>query len=228
MTEETETFVLGVDLDGCVSNFLERMKVIFAEWEGRDLASLHPKPTYGFPEWGLNLRKYNRLHRFAVTQRQLFSTMEPIDGAPQALRRLSAENVRIRIVSHRLFIPYFHEAAASQTILWLEKHGIPYWDLCLIKDKSAVRADVFVEDTPSNVRKLQSHGVDVICFTNPSNEQEALSVPRVSTWQEAEQMIRSRHYEWRRERGLPLPPGPGEPPPGEDAKWPDETPEENH
>lgn len=221
-TDYDKQFVLGMDLDGCVTDFLATMKLVFAEWSGQRVEDLHPRPSYGFPEWGLDLTQYKRLHRFAVTQRKLFAALPPVEGAPQALRRLSAEGVHIRIVTHRLFIPYFHEAAASQTVRWLEQHGIPYWDLCLIKDKSAVRADVFVEDTVANIERLQAVGTDVICFSNASNERENVTAPRAENWVMAEVMIRDRYYAWRTQRGLPLPSGPGQAPPGESVRMPDE------
>lgn len=222
MAGDPQVFVLGLDLDGCVADFLDRMKEVFAEWSGCDISELDPEPQYGFPEWGLDTVQYRRLHRFAVTQRELFATMRPVNGAPQSLRRLSAEGVRIRIATHRLFIPYFHEPAAAQTIGWLERHGIPYWDLCLIEDKSAVRADVFVEDTVKNISRLLAVETDVVCFTNPSNAREEVSVPRAANWDEAESLIRERYYAWRTARGLGLPAGPGQPPPDDAPSDPDE------
>ena len=61
---ETQTFVLGLDLDGCVADFVAEMRKIYAEWMGVPLVSLTATPTYGFPEWGLhNLEDYKRLHR---------------------------------------------------------------------------------------------------------------------------------------------------------------------
>jgi 5'(3')-deoxyribonucleotidase len=207
-----EAFVLGLDLDGCVANFIERMRQIYAEWSGKDVATLNPDPTYGFPEWGLVPGEYDRLHRFAVTQRELFSSMEPLPGAPSALRRLSAEGLRIRIATHRLFIAYFHEPAASQTIRWLENHGIPYWDLCLIQDKAAIRADLFVEDSVPNIKKLESFGCETVCITNSTNVGDTVPL-RAADWAEAEVLIRDRYYAWRTHRGLALPPGPGRHPP---------------
>jgi len=220
---ETLKFVLGLDLDGCVADFVTEMRKIYAEWMGIPLLSLTATPTYGFPEWGLNnLEDYKRLHRYAVTQRELFLTMPPIAGAIPSLRRLSAEGIHIRIATHRLFISYFHEAAGSQTIRWLEKHGIPYWDLCLIKDKSAVDADLFVEDNPENIEALNRKKVPVVCMSNAMNEGLALPAVRVDSWDQAEVAIRAAYYSWRVERDLPLPEGPGLPPPGEVAPQPND------
>jgi len=205
-------FVLGLDLDGCVASFIGRMREIYAEWSGKDESLLDPDPTYGFPEWGLLDGEYDRLHRFAVTQRQLFSSMEPLPGAPSALRRLSAEGVWIRIATHRLFINYFHEPAASQTIRWLENHGIPYRDLCLIRDKSAVRADLFVEDSVANIEKIEGFGCETICITNSTNVTAPVTL-RADDWVEAERLIHEKYYAWRKLHGLALPPGPGLHPP---------------
>src|SRR5262245_27627768 len=104
-------YVLGLDLDGVCADFYGRMREIAAEWLGVAVDELPERVTYGMPEWGLIKGEYDRLHRFAVTQRQLFETMPPIAGAPRAIRRLGTEGVRVRIITHRLFIRYFHEVA---------------------------------------------------------------------------------------------------------------------
>src|SRR6267142_5261919 len=117
-------FVLGVDLDGVVADFYEGLRIIAAEWLDVPLEKLTSHVTYGLPEWKLDQAPggYDALHRFAVTQRQLFKVLKPIPGAPAALRRLSSSGVRIRIITHRLFIKYFHQIAVSQTIEWLDHH----------------------------------------------------------------------------------------------------------
>jgi hypothetical protein len=100
---------------------------------GKDVDDLPLEVSYGFGEWGIDQEEYDRLHRFAMTQRDLSLNLEPIAGAAPALRRLSRDGVRIRIITHRFFIKYFHREAAEQTVAWLDSHGIPYWDLCLIR-----------------------------------------------------------------------------------------------
>src|SRR4051812_45225760 len=137
-------YVLGVDLDGVCADFYGRMREITAEWKGVPVEALSREVTYGLPEWDLYPEEYERIHRFAVTQRGLFESVEPIEGAAQALRRLGTEGVRIRIITHRLFIRYFHEVAVAQTVSWLDAHGIPYWDLCFMRDKQLVNADIYV------------------------------------------------------------------------------------
>ena len=73
-------FVLGVDLDGVVADFYEGLRIIAAEWLDVPLDKLTSHVTYGLPEWKLDQAPggYDALHRFAVTQRQLFKILKPI------------------------------------------------------------------------------------------------------------------------------------------------------
>src|SRR5215471_4382373 len=122
-----DRFVLGVDLDGVVADFYGGLRPIAAEWLGVPESTLTSNVSYGLPEWKLDsVGDYKDLHRFAVTQRGLFLNLRPVEGAPSSLRRLSQKDVRIRIITHRLYIKWFHAEAVRQTTEWLETHGIPY------------------------------------------------------------------------------------------------------
>jgi len=186
---EQRNIVIGVDLDGVCADFYGRMRQIAAEWFERPIGELPAEVSYGLSEWGIrNKSDYDSLHRFAVTQRELFSSMEMIPGARKYLRMLSDEGYRIRIITHRLFIHYFHATAVQQTVNWLDSHGIPYWDLCFMKEKSQVGADIYVEDTPENVMSLREKGLYTICFGNSTNRH--VDAPRAESWQEVYEMVR--------------------------------------
>ena len=193
---ETRKFVLGVDLDGVVADFTAGLRPIAAEWLGRDLESLPEEVTYGFKEWDLEpLGGYDALHRFAVKQRDLFRRLPPVKGAPAALRRISGLGVRIRIITHRLYIPWFHREAVQQTIEWLEHHGIPFWDLCFMRDKAAVGADLYLEDSPGNIEALRADGHHTVVVTNSTNRH--LPPPRAGSWAEIERLVDEELAAWR-------------------------------
>ena len=180
--------IIGVDLDGVCSDFYGRMREIAAEWFERDIDKLTPDVSYGLPEWGVNdEEQYNSLHRFAVTQRDLFKTSPMVPGARKYLRQLSDEGARVRIITHRLFIHFFHNAAVSQTIDWLDEQGIPYWDLCFMKEKEQVGADIYIEDAPKNIVNLRSKGLFTICFANSTNKD--VKPPRARNWDEVYSLI---------------------------------------
>jgi 5'(3')-deoxyribonucleotidase len=185
-------FVLGVDLDGTCADFYTALRPIAAEWLGVPAASLAADVTWDLPEWGVAQAPggYLKLHHFAVTERDLFRVMPPMPGAPQVLRRLSAEGVRIRIITHRLILKGFHRIAVQQTVEWLDGHDIPYWDLCFLADKAAVGADLYLEDSPRHIEHLRAHGHDTLIFTNSTNRH--LPGPRAATWEEVEAQVRSR------------------------------------
>jgi 5'(3')-deoxyribonucleotidase len=198
-TDEDSPFVLGVDLDGVVADFYAGMRPIAAEWLGVPIESLTPTPSYALAEWNLAAAgSYEDLHRFAVTQRNLFRELAPLPGAAAALRRLSQREIRIRIITHRLYIRYFHQQAVQQTVAWLEHHGVPYWDLCFMKDKAAVGADLYVEDAPTNVEALRADGHPTIVFTNSTNHH--LGPPRAGSWLEVERLVLEAEQSWAQRR----------------------------
>jgi len=207
-------FVLGLDLDGCCADFYGYMRGVAAEWKGVPLADLTSDVTYGMGEWGLLPGEYDRIHHFAVTQRELFEKMAPIPGAPQSIRRLGTEGVRIRIITHRLFIRWFHEIAVAQTVRWLDHHGVPYWDLCFMRDKEAVEADLYAEDSPDNIRRLVDERRRVVAYGNSTNatglpDSECI-LARVDDWSAAEDLIRATYHSWLEQEGADLPPGVGQ------------------
>lgn len=209
---EIERFVLGLDLDGTCADFYGRMREIAAEWTGAELANLTTDPVWGLGNWGIkNADEYVRLHRFAVTQRGLFESMKPVNGAPQAIRRLGTEGVRIRIITHRLFIRFFHETAVAQTVRWLDSHGIPYWDLCFMREKGEVGAHLYVEDSKSNIEDLRQRDKQVLILSNNTNEDlDDEPGGRAQDWVQAERLIRERYYyPWLDTQGLDRPTGPG-------------------
>jgi 5'(3')-deoxyribonucleotidase len=192
-----DAFVLGVDLDGTCADFYGGLRPIAAEWLGVAVESLPAEVSWDLPEWGIDNAPggYEGLHRFAVTQRELFSRLEPLSGAPMALRRLSKAGVRIRIITHRLIIKFFHQTAVRQTITWLDSHDIPYWDLCFMGDKGAVGANLYIEDSPANVAKLRLGGHATIVFTNSTNRH--LAGPRADTWEQVHDMVMQELDRWQ-------------------------------
>jgi 5'(3')-deoxyribonucleotidase len=189
MTSDTGKMVLGIDLDGVCADFYGKMREIAAEWFECDIDDLTTDVSYGLQEWGIqDHEQYSSLHRFAVTQRDLFKTVGIIPGARKYLRKLSDEGYRIRIITHRLFIHYFHAAAVKQTIEWLDNHAIPYWDLCFMREKDQVGADVYIEDSPFNIERMRAHGLYTICFANSTNVD--IENPRANSWKEVYEIVK--------------------------------------
>ncbi|MDR3122668.1 MAG: 5'-nucleotidase [Treponema sp.] len=192
---DESSFIIGVDLDGVVGDFYGAMRRIAAEWLDKPLESLTEEVDYGLEQWGIGeFGGYERLHRFAVTQRNLFRDMAPIKDAPATLRKLSMRGIRIRIITHRLFLKYSHRTTITQTVDWLDSHDIPYWDICFMADKGAVGAHIYIDDSPDNVKRLRGQNCRTIVFTNSTNR--SLEGPRADTWQDVERLTLEAREEW--------------------------------
>ena len=66
--------------------------------------------------------------------------------------------------------------APRQTIRWLDKHGVPYRDLCFMGQKDQVGADAYIDDSPDNIAGLRAAGHYAICFANSANKE--IEAPR--------------------------------------------------
>jgi hypothetical protein len=184
-----------------VAVYYAGLRPIAADWLGIDVSTLSEEVSWGLPEWGVPDAPGgdDALHKFAVTQRELFRTLQPMPGAPQALRQLSKADVRIRIITDRLYIKYFHRTAVHQTIDWLDSHDVPYWDLCFMADKAAVGADLYIEDSPSNVKVLRADDHPTIVLLNSTNRD--LGPPCVDHWNHVVPLVLAEVKKWHEHKG---------------------------
>lgn len=182
-----DDFVLGVDLDGVCADYTLAFRSFVAEAKGVPATSLPLERGWGFEEWGLDDAEFETLHRAAVTEGRILRDLEPIEGASEALWRLSDAGVWIRIVTHRLYVNWGHAAAAGDTVDWLDKARIPYRDLCFVGAKADVGADAYIDDGPHNVTSLRDSGRRVIVYDQPYNRD--LAAPRARSWVEVEEIV---------------------------------------
>ncbi len=181
-------FILGVDLDGVVANHTARFREIMAEIRGVDVDTMPMDRSWDFHEWGFGPDDYARYHRIAVMEYDMFRTMEVIEGAADALWRLSDAGIWIRIITHRLYIHWGHEKAVADTAAWLDIQRIPYRDLCFLGAKPQVEANAYIDDAPHNIAQLRAAGNTVIAFDQPYNR-DIEGGPKAASWSEVEAIV---------------------------------------
>lgn len=182
-------FVLGLDLDGVCADYTGGFRAHVARSLGVSAASLPDPVSWNYSEcgWGIeSTDHYLALHAEAVAA-GLFRELAPLSGVTDALWRLSDAGIRIRVITHRLFISGSHAASAADTVAWLEQHRLPYWDLCFMADKPQVGADLYLDDSPANIAAFRAAGLPALTFDQPYNRH--LDGPRVHDWAEAAEVV---------------------------------------
>ncbi len=180
-------FVLGVDLDGVCADYTIGFRRVVAQELGVDEDTLPLERSWGFHEWGLDDESFERIHHVAVTEHRLLRDLPVMNGAAEALWRLSDAGVWIRIITHRLYVNWGHAVAVSDTVAWLDAARLPYRDICFLGAKPEVEADVYIDDGPHNVEALRRNGNVVVTFDQPYNRH--LDGLRAHEWFELEEII---------------------------------------
>ena len=199
----SDALVLGVDLDGVCGDYEGAFRRSVMRWSGRGEDELPPQTTMdAYSEWGLSFEEFQDAHRRAVLDDRIFRHMDPLPGVSAALWELSDLGVWIRIITHRLIFNWAHETSAADTAAWLDLHDIPYRDLCFIGDKPNVGADLYVDDSPTNIVSLRTAGKTAIVFDQPYNHH--LPGPRARTWSEVVALVQAQLDARARQLLLPL------------------------
>ncbi len=66
------------------------------------------------------------------------------------------------------------------------------------RDKAAVGADLYLEDSPDNIQALRAAGHETIVVVNSTNDH--LPGPRAGSWEDIEALVRERVDRWKAER----------------------------
>jgi 5'-nucleotidase len=179
--------VIGVDIDAVCADHNAAFREHVAEALGVDPESLGDQLDWNYRSWGLSDEDFLTIHQQGVRD-SMFYDMPPIPGVKDALKAMAKRGATIRVITHRLYAPHNHEKAITDTARWLDRHRIPYHDLCMVGDKPAVYADVYIDDAPHNVHALRDKtGKPVIVFDQPYNQ--SVAGPRVSEWNEVPQVV---------------------------------------
>lgn len=67
-----------------------------------------------------------------------------------------------------------------------------------MSDKGAVGADLYIEDSPDNVKKLRVDGHPTIVFTNSTNR--TLEGPRADSWSQVYDLVQTEVAAWKAKR----------------------------
>jgi hypothetical protein len=69
-----------------------------------------------------------------------------------------------------------------------------------MRDKAAVGADLYIEDSPDNVERLRADGHSTIVLTNSTNRR--LDGPRADSWADVSSLVTDAVANWSSRGGM--------------------------
>lgn len=125
-------------------------------------------PTQWAPylEYGCTDREW-----FDVLDTALFEGMylrAPLPGAIAAVRRIYEAGHQVHLVTARGALANGPSIKAA-TVEWINTFGVPYHGLHFTVDKTLVRVDVAIDDSPRNTDALEGAGVLTYLVDRPYN-----------------------------------------------------------
>lgn len=185
-----EKYTIGVDLDGVCGRYYDALRKYLGEKNGippEQITNIYPDPTtYDMYEWPDLEHNFVKYHSDAVRE-GLFANMEPMPGASETLWKLNESGYHLRIITSR-FVKHGQNAQViSDTAFWLDRNQIPYRDIMFVKEKAEVYADIYIDDSPENIIRLQATGREVIIFDAPYNRE--LAGYRAHDWDDVHSLV---------------------------------------
>ena len=179
--------MLAVELDDVCADHRVAFRDIAAAWLGVDAAGLPLDHDPDLTAWNLSPLQAEALRRHAVVERRLYRDLDVVASAADVLWRLSDAGAWIRIVTHRLSVPFSHSVVVADTVGWLDDAAIPYRDLCFLGAKPQVEADLYLDAAADQAVALRRAGNPVVLFDRPWNRD--LADPRAHGWAEVEDLV---------------------------------------
>lgn len=180
-----------IDLDGCVYNYVDAFAECVAERRGQKRDELGPAESWTFykqPGWEMTTPEFLEAMRHAIRRQDLFLRGQKYTGAFGALRGLWQHE--LVIISSRLYGEDTARHSWEQTLEWLDRHHLPYFDEILLVngavDKGALAVELHcthaIEDSIDNHLSLRHAGIESYLLTRPWNAGSLIG--RVDSWAE--------------------------------------------
>lgn len=178
---------LGIDLDGVVANFTAGWIGFYNEQFG---THLHEDDVDGWGEIP-RLTHFHSMHHFwqwarSLNGASLFRHLDTYPGALETLWQLRWSGHDIVVITTK---PGW---AIHDTYAWIAEHQLPTREVHITRDKWEVDCDIYLDDSPSQLRNYVTHRPDrtVVRYVRRWNDPIAGAVD-VTGWQEFESLVRS-------------------------------------
>ena len=188
--------IIGVDLDEVSGHYVNALRDAVAKPQGltaEEALLKYPAPSdYNFSNWPEVPEEFVKYHSEAVAL-GLYKDMKVIEGASETLWKLNNDGHHLRVITARFVKHGQNYRVVANTAEWLDRNDIPYRDLMFVRDKVDVYADVYIDDSPSNIKAFHDAGRKVIIFETSYNKD--IAGLRARNWDEVYEIIQMLQLE---------------------------------
>lgn len=168
---------IGVDIDGCLADFLGAAHAIAYREQGIDLLS-HTE------EWWPADESVRMLFTAYCCEPDFYRGLVPISGAVEGTRWLKKHLDKMYYITHR------PRAARANTLWWLKRFGFPEAELIMPRGPKIVTAKrlglhYFIDDRVTTVQEMQGAGIQAYLFVwsyRPSRAKSRLLADASTDW----------------------------------------------
>lgn len=184
---------VGLDLDGVTAQYVQYLRKYVAKDFGVEEDSIPDPHSYSFYEsgWGFESEEHFRAVHGRAVDEGMYAALEMYEGASEALWRLSDAGYHIRVITSRFVNHGQNATVVAQTAAWLDSNNIPYRDIVFTGHKTEIEADIYIDDSPSNIRAFEAAGKDVLIFDAPYNQ--SFVGPRAHNWDDVVKFIENNY-----------------------------------
>lgn len=194
------SMIIGGDLDNTMLAYTEGLSDFIAKDLGVTDREAHalaygPPADYAMSNWPGFPEAFTDFHTRGVVD-GLYTRLKPFADVSKYLWKLSNEGCHIRIITSRFVKNGQNSIVVRDTGISLDANDIPYRDIVFTDIKADIFADVYLDDSPSNIVKLRAAGRKVIIFDAPYNQE--FDGLRVHNWEEAYTMLHDMSVKFNR------------------------------
>lgn len=190
-------FIVGIDIDDTMVPYTEEFLERHSRKTGVSKDSMRRPTSYdmggnGWP--GItSTEEYLSFHNEYVRE-GMFSNAKVFDYVPEALQNLREAGAYIKIITTRFCSPAELDKSIviQETGKFLFNNSLAYDEFMISSTKHQIEANVYVDDSPSNLKRFRDHGKMAI-VPNTTGYTEAAAAefnfPLMQDWRQGESMI---------------------------------------
>lgn len=194
-------FVIGIDIDDTIAQYTNDLLRALSRHKNVPLESLKRPDSYSMfgHDWpGINSHQdFLDFHNMLVREENFFSKATPQPYAPEAIESLREQGAMIRIITTRFCSDDAQDKSLvmMETAKFLLNNKFVYDEFVISSNKDDILCDVYVDDSPSNVKKFLAAGREIIVPNTTGYTEDTaaeFNVPLMESWVQGEEMLSRR------------------------------------